>query len=195
MSKPVSVIIPVYNSERFLRPAVESALNQSYSNIEIICIDDGSTDNSLKILNEYRERIKIFTQKNQGLASSINNAISKCKGDWIKWLSPDDVMYPNCIEDLIKCSNNNSIIYSNWDIIDENSTFLRTFYSSQSTASGSSYLITNTASSGYSTISGELISLVGTNNAGGENTTTGIEFADVTAATNNMFNAIEFGTG
>ncbi len=127
MSKLVSIIIPVYNSERFLRRTMESAINQTYSNMEIICIDDGSTDNSLKILEEFSEKIQIITQKNQGLASSVNNAISRCKGEWIKWISPDDIMYPNCVEELVNHSENYTIVYSNWDIIDEHSKPLRTF--------------------------------------------------------------------
>jgi len=127
MSELVSIIIPIYNSERFLRKTIESAINQTYTNIEIICIDDGSTDNSLRILKEYSDNIKIIIQKNQGLASSVNNGISRCTGEWIKWISPDDIMYPICVEELVNHSTNNTIVYSNWDIIDEHSKPLRTF--------------------------------------------------------------------
>jgi len=127
MDPLVSVLIPVYNSEKFLDEFISSALKQTYDRIEVIAVNDGSTDNSLKILEKYSDRIKIITQTNQGLASSINNGISKCKGEWIKWISPDDVMYPNCVEELVKHSGNNTIVYSNWDIIDEHSKPLRTF--------------------------------------------------------------------
>ena len=79
MSELISIIIPIYNSEKFLRETLESAINQTYTNIEIICVDDGSTDNSLKILKKYSDKIKIVSKKNQGLASSINTAIAKWK--------------------------------------------------------------------------------------------------------------------
>ena len=87
----VSVIIPVYNSEKFLEECFKSILNQTYDNLEIIAINDGSTDNSLKILEKYSNRIQIISQKNQGLALSINMGISRSDGKWIKWISPDDV--------------------------------------------------------------------------------------------------------
>ena len=62
----VSVVIPVYNSERFLNEAIESVLNQTYKNLEIITIDDGSTDNSLDILKKYADKIEILSQNNKG---------------------------------------------------------------------------------------------------------------------------------
>ena len=129
----VSVVIPVYNSERFLEESIESVLNQTYKNIEILTVDDGSTDNSLKILHQYENKITILSQKNQGLAASVNNAIEKVNGRWFKWLSPDDVLCPDAIEILVneaKKLSDNTIVYSNWDIIDENGQELRSFFES-----------------------------------------------------------------
>ena len=126
----VSVVIPVYNSEKFLKYSIESVLNQSYDNLEIIAVDDGSTDNSKNILQQYNNQITILSQKNSGLVQSLNKAISKMTGKWFKWLSPDDVLYPNAIETLIneaKKIPENTIIYSNWEIIDENGKTLRDF--------------------------------------------------------------------
>jgi len=126
----VSIIIPVYNSEIFLRDSLESALQQTYSNIEIICIDDGSTDKSPEILKQYSDKVTIFTQKNQGLASALNTGIKEMTGKWFKWFSPDDILYPQTIEILVKKANElggNYIIYSNWEIIDENNHHLRNF--------------------------------------------------------------------
>jgi glycosyltransferase involved in cell wall biosynthesis len=120
----------VFNSEKFLKYSLESAINQTYSNIEIICINDGSTDNSLKILEEYSEKIIILSQENSGLASAVNLGISKMKGKWIKWLSPDDVLYPDAVEVLVNEANNlpeNTILYSNWEIINEKGERLRNF--------------------------------------------------------------------
>lgn len=126
----VSVVIPVYNSEKFLSKSIESVFNQTYSNIEIIVVDDGSTDNSLKILQQYSDKITIIHQSNQGLATALNNAIKKINGKWFKWLSPDDILYPNTIETLVgeaKKFDENIIVYSNWEIIDENNKKLRSF--------------------------------------------------------------------
>jgi len=129
----VSVIIPVYNSEKFLVECLDSILTQSYRDIEIIAVDDGSTDTSSGILERYSDKINIISQKNQGLASALNLGISKMKGSWFKWFSPDDVMYSNTIETLIDEAKNhpdNTIIYSNWNIIDDTGNILREFHES-----------------------------------------------------------------
>jgi len=129
-SHKVSVIVPVYNSEDFLRDSLESLLNQTYSDIEIICVNDGSTDKSQGILEQFSEKITIITQNNQGLASALNSGINAMNGNWIKWFSPDDIMYPDAIENLINTAKNvdeNTIIYSNWDIINEDGKKLRSF--------------------------------------------------------------------
>jgi len=126
----VSVVIPVYNSEKFLAESIESVLNQSYENIEIIAIDDGSTDSSSEILQKHSDRIIILSQKNQGLASALIAGISKMNGKWFKLLSPDDVLYPNAIKILVneaKKLPENTLVYSNWEIIDENNEKLRDF--------------------------------------------------------------------
>jgi len=126
----VSVIIPVYNSEKFLKFSIESVLNQSYSDIEIITVDDGSTDESLKILRKYENKISIIEQSNHGLTSALNAGIKKMNGKWFKWLSPDDVLEPQAIETLVnhaKKLSDNTIVYSNWEIIDQENNKLRDF--------------------------------------------------------------------
>tara|TARA_B110000495_G_C22947930_1_gene555018 strand:- start:64 stop:942 length:879 start_codon:yes stop_codon:yes gene_type:complete len=133
MSELVSVIIPVYNSAKFLKESLESVLNQTYQNIEIICINDGSTDNSLEILEFYSDKIIIISQKNQGLASALNIGIKQMKGKWFKWFSPDDLMFPNSISllaDEYNKRDKNTIVYSNWNIIDSNGKYLRYFQES-----------------------------------------------------------------
>ena len=129
----VSVIIPVYNSEKFLKFCIESVLNQSYSDIEIITVDDGSTDESLKILRKYENKISIIEQNNSGLTSALNAGIKKMNGKWFKWLSPDDILNPDSLEILVneaKKLPENTIVYSNWEIIDENGKNLRNFVES-----------------------------------------------------------------
>lgn len=126
----VSVVIPVYNSERFLTESIESVLNQTYKNIEIFAIDDGSTDNSLEILQRYGNKIIILSQSNQGLAPSLNAATKKITGKWFKWFSPDDILYPEAIEILVaeaKKLSENTIVYSNWELIDHKNKKLRNF--------------------------------------------------------------------
>ena len=89
----VSVIIPVYNVEQYLRPCLDSVLNQTLKNIEIICIDDGSTDDSLKILMEYAEkdnRITILKQKNKGAGVARNYGMSIATGEYFLFLDSDD---------------------------------------------------------------------------------------------------------
>ena len=132
MSELVSVIIPVYNSAQFLKESLESVLNQTYQNIEIICIDDGSTDNSLEILESYSDKITIISQENKGLASALHTGIKQMKGDWFKWFSPDDVMYSYTIKTLVDEAkkHSNTIVYSNWEIIDEKGNKLRAFHES-----------------------------------------------------------------
>lgn len=89
----ISVIISIYNGEEYLERCLRSVVLQTLPNIEIICVNDGSTDNSLKILEEYAEldnRIKIINQSNQGLATSRNNAFKLAKGEYIAFVDADD---------------------------------------------------------------------------------------------------------
>ncbi len=128
----VSIIIPVYNTEKFIEPCIESALNQSYKDIEIIAIDDGSTDDSLKILEKFQDRIKIIHKENGGTATALNAGIKEMTGDWFKWLSADDILYPNAVEELIKESEKitdktNVIFYSNYDVINSKGEIIRQF--------------------------------------------------------------------
>jgi glycosyltransferase involved in cell wall biosynthesis len=132
-SDKVSIIIPVHNSQKFLAESIESILHQTYKNIEIITIDDGSTDDSLQILKKFANKITIISQENKGLAGALNAGIQNMTGKWIKLLSSDDVLYPDAIEILvneIKKLPENTIVYSNWDMIDEHGRKLRTFYES-----------------------------------------------------------------
>jgi len=126
----VSVIIPVYNSEKFLKSSIDSVLRQSYENLEIIAIDDGSTDSSFEILEQFGNEIMVLRQENKGLADALNHGIKKMSGTWFKWFSPDDVLYPEAIQTLVdnlKKLPANTIVYSNWEIIDEKNTKLRDF--------------------------------------------------------------------
>lgn len=111
----ISVIIPVYNTEKYLADCLDSVLTQTLSDIEIICIDDGSTDNSLKILQEYVQRdnrIKIIQQKNMGVVTARNTAIKSATSELIYPLDSDDIITPNTLEKLYQ-----AFIQCNGDII------------------------------------------------------------------------------
>ena len=105
----VSVIIPVYNVEKYLAECIDSVLLQSYKNFELLLIDDGSKDNSSAICDEYAKkdyRIKIFHKKNGGLSSARNYGINKAIGEYIIFLDSDDFWTTNdCLEKLIKIAD------------------------------------------------------------------------------------------
>ena len=122
----VSIIIPVYNTENYIENCIESVLNQSYEDIEILVVNDGSTDSTDSILKKYRNRIQIFNKKNAGTASALNMGIKNMTGEWFKWLSADDLLKPDAIKKLVleikKLGDDaqNCIFYSNYDLIDKN---------------------------------------------------------------------------
>lgn len=127
----VSVIIPVYNCKRYVSIAIESVRMQSWRNIELIIIDDASDDGTTELLKKVMDaraaEVKlIFRLKNGGPAAALNDGIRESKGDYIKWLSADDVLYPNGIQDMMlfgvedhKEKSKNAIFYSDYDIIDD----------------------------------------------------------------------------
>lgn len=129
----VSIIIPVYNSEKYLRKTIESALQQTYSNIEIIAVDDGSNDRSPNILKEYSDKIKIITKVNGGTGTALNTGIKYMTGEWFKWLGNDDVLEKDALETMIKeikkigIESNNYIFYTNYSLIDKNDNFMKEF--------------------------------------------------------------------
>ncbi len=109
-SKLVSIIIPVYNKEQYIQECIDSVTSQTYTNIEIVIIDDGSKDNSLKICQENAKkdnRIKVFSKQNGGISSARNYGISKATGIYIYFLDSDDWIEKDTIKDMVECSINN----------------------------------------------------------------------------------------
>lgn len=99
----VSVIIPVYNAEKYLRQCLDSLVKQTLREFEVICVDDGSTDRSLKILNDYRaldDRVRVFTQTNQGAAVARNLGIEKANGEYLLFLDSDDFFEKTLLEEI-----------------------------------------------------------------------------------------------
>lgn len=122
----VSIIIPVYNGSNYLKYAIESALSQTYKNIEVIVVNDGSNDNgkSKAIAKKYSKKISYYEKTNGGVSSALNYGIKKMSGDYFAWLSHDDLIEPNHIEKLVEYisieGNEKVIPYAAFKIIDEN---------------------------------------------------------------------------
>lgn len=112
----VSVIVPIYNVDKYLRRCIDSVLNQSYSNYEVILIDDGSTDLCGDICDEYKNKfnnIKVIHQKNQGLSAARNTGIDNCSGDYLIFIDSDDYIEKHFIEyhvNVIKRYNADMVI-------------------------------------------------------------------------------------
>jgi glycosyltransferase involved in cell wall biosynthesis len=115
----VSIVIPVYNGSNFLGEAIDSALAQTYGNIEVIVVNDGSDDEGAteKIAQSYRDKIRYYRKENGGVASALNFGIGKMKGSYFSWLSHDDLYENTKVEDQINFLNSynadNIIVASN----------------------------------------------------------------------------------
>ncbi len=119
----VSIIIPVYNGSDYMKEAIESALNQTYKNIEILIVNDGSSDNTEKIALSYGDRIRYFLKENGGTSTALNLGIKNMRGEYFSWLSHDDIYFSNKIqrqvEELRKLENKNSVIRASIVAINE----------------------------------------------------------------------------
>lgn len=124
MKNKISVIIPVYNVKEYLKECIDSVINQSYKNLEIILIDDGSTDGSEKICDDYKnndDRIVVVHKKNGGLASARNKGIEVSTGEYLFFIDSDDFIELNTLEELYKFSNGgtNDLVICNYYKYDE----------------------------------------------------------------------------
>lgn len=121
----VSVIIPCYNREKFIRKTIDSVLEQTYTNVEIVAVDDGCTDTTREKLDSYRQIIKVLEHPgriNKGQSAGINLGIRSTKSKYISILDSDDMFKPNKIEMQVKFLEENpeyEVVYSNAEIIDE----------------------------------------------------------------------------
>jgi polysaccharide pyruvyl transferase CsaB len=121
----VSIVLPVYNGEAYLRGALDSILNQSYTNFEVIAVNDGSTDTSGKILEEYARqdnRIRAIHQENQKLPRTLTNGFKFAQGEFLTWTSHDNRLKKDYLEKLVACLQRHpswDMVYANIDIIGE----------------------------------------------------------------------------
>lgn len=117
----VSVVVPIYNASDYLCPAMDSILDQTLSEIEIICVDDGSTDRSLEIIKQYQEkdgRIRIVTETNAGPALARNNGMRRARGEYVAFFDADDFAEPTFLESLYNLAKKDDldIAISKYDI-------------------------------------------------------------------------------
>lgn len=124
-SKLVSVIVPVFNAKKYLLDCIKSLLSNDYKNLELIFVDDGSTDGSLEILKKYKKddsRINIISQKNLGAGAARNRGIDAAKGDYLMFVDADDILCPDSISKSISLAllNDEDIVMFNYDEIDDN---------------------------------------------------------------------------
>lgn len=120
----VSIVIPVYNVEKYLEECLNSVINQTFEDLEILCVNDGSTDNSLSILNEFAlhdKRIRVLSKENGGYGQAVNVGIEYSTGDYIGLVEPDDYIAPEMFEKLYNLAVENdadivkSSFYENLD--------------------------------------------------------------------------------
>lgn len=104
MRPPVSLVIPLYNQKQYVGEAIESALNQTYQNLEIIVVDDGSTDDPFSVLKKYEKNIVLISQENKGLAGARNTGIRRSSGEYIQFLDADDFLHKDKIKLLLEFS-------------------------------------------------------------------------------------------
>ncbi len=135
MNPLVSICIPTYNGESYLQEALDSVKIQTYNNIEVIISDDSSTDNTLKIVEKFKEEfkypVKIFRHKPSGIGANWNNCVNKSNGEYIKFLFQDDILVSDCIEKQINIIQqyNLKAVCSRRFIIDEDSKILNNDWS------------------------------------------------------------------
>ncbi len=113
----ISIIVPVYNTEKYLKKCIDSLLNQTKKEIEVILINDGSNDNSEKIIKSYNDnRIKYFKNKNQGIGKTRNFGINKAVGKYLMFIDSDDYIREDCCEKMYEnaIKNKSSIVVSNY---------------------------------------------------------------------------------
>ena len=102
--KKISIIIPMYNSEAFIRQTIQSVIQQTYSNLEVLVVDDGSTDEGVKICRELSladNRIHVYSLEKRGVSAARNYGLSIANGEYIFFLDSDDMIYPSLLKELL----------------------------------------------------------------------------------------------
>lgn len=132
MEIKVTIVTPSFNQGQFIEETILSVLNQTYKNIQYIIVDGGSLDQTMQVVNEYKDQIDIVIHEpDQGQTDAINKGFKLAKGELVGWINSDDVLYPNCVEKIVakylKCPNG-AIFYNKYnDRIDSNSLIIESY--------------------------------------------------------------------
>lgn len=124
----VSIVIPVYNAADYVREAIDSVLAQDYPDVELIVLNDGSTDNSLDIIKEYEGRLIWGTHENRGQANTMNKGWQMASGDILSYLSADDLLLPHAVSKSVACLCEHEevvLTYGDYELIDEKSELIK----------------------------------------------------------------------
>lgn len=114
----ISIIIPVYNAQNYIQKCIKSVLDNIYTNFEIIVVDDGSNDDSLKLIKLFNDkRIKIFKQSNKGPGAARNLGLQKAMGDYVFFLDSDDTIDSDTLDKLINCADGYDVVIGNYRIV------------------------------------------------------------------------------
>lgn len=117
----ITVVIPTYNHQAYLAEAVESALHQTYTDREVLVVDDGSTDRTPEILERYGRAIRVIRKANGGTPSTLNAGILGAQGEWVAWLSSDDAFLPDKLArqmEYVKQHPTCGVVYTDWFVVD-----------------------------------------------------------------------------
>jgi glycosyltransferase involved in cell wall biosynthesis len=128
-SPRVSVVLPTYNQAEYLPQALDSVLNQTWRDYELIVVNDGSTDDTPRILHEYQRRygFAVIHQENQKLPRALNTGFRLARGQYLTWTSSDNVMLPHMMGVLVDALDFNpqvGLVYADWEVIDEHGTVI-----------------------------------------------------------------------
>ncbi len=120
----ISVILPTYNQARYLPDALDGLLSQTFRDFELIVVNDGSTDNTEKVLDQYLQgmRFTVIKQANKGLPSALNTGFAQAKGTYLSWTSSDNITLPNMLEilnDTLDSDLTTGVVYADWLFINE----------------------------------------------------------------------------
>lgn len=137
-SNLISIVLPIYNGEKYMRQSIDSIINQTYKNWELIIVDDCSTDSTATIANEYVKRdnrIRYYKNEiNMRLPKTLNRGFSIAKGKYLTWTSDDNLFKPNALEEMynaLKDNENTHFVYASCEIIDDKGNILDYMYASK----------------------------------------------------------------
>jgi glycosyltransferase involved in cell wall biosynthesis len=125
----ISIVIPTYNHERYIRDSIDSALNQTHKDVEVIVVDDGGTDGTGEIVKSYGDKVTYIHQQNRGVTHAMNTGAKRTKGEFILFLSSDDILMPDIIEKQLEVLRNRpdvDFVYTDYYFMNEDNKILET---------------------------------------------------------------------